>query len=78
MVDKPVGILHCPERQVTAFSGTAGVRHRAVLAIGGRFMVHVILLLTSVVTLGPFLWMLLSSFKDTPEIVRQPPVLLPT
>lgn len=42
-----------------------------------RITLHVILTAGALIMAGPFLWMVLSSFKPLSEIFRQPPALLP-
>jgi multiple sugar transport system permease protein len=42
-----------------------------------RFGVYVVLILGATVTLVPFLWALLTSFKSAAEIIRIPPTYLP-
>lgn len=44
---------------------------------GRQWPLHIILVLSSVITIGPFLWMLLTSFKTFEESVLIPPTLLP-
>ena len=43
----------------------------------GRFFVYLILILGCIITLAPFLWMLLTSFKTQVEAVSIPPSILP-
>lgn len=43
----------------------------------GDFLAHLLLVSGSLLFAGPFLWMLMSSFKTQFEIYRFPPVLLP-
>ncbi len=40
-------------------------------------VVHALLIIGALITVLPFLWMVLSSFKTTTEIFRYPPALLP-
>ena len=40
-------------------------------------LVHLLLLAGACITVLPFLWMVLSSFKTTTEVFRYPPMLLP-
>jgi multiple sugar transport system permease protein len=42
-----------------------------------RLIVHLLLLIGALVMAGPFLWMILSSFKPLEEIFIQPPKILP-
>lgn len=42
-----------------------------------RLIIYIILLLGLVVTLMPFLWMILTSFKTQSEAIRIPPVIFP-
>jgi len=42
-----------------------------------RFFVHLILIIGSMAMLLPFLWMILTSLKDSHEILRFPPTLFP-
>lgn len=43
----------------------------------GRWVIHIVLILFSILMLLPFLWMLLTSFKTFGESVKIPPVLFP-
>jgi multiple sugar transport system permease protein len=43
----------------------------------GRFLVYFILILGLTVTLTPFLWMILGSFKTATELIRVPPTFFP-
>ena len=43
----------------------------------GRFLAYLVLLLGLSITLMPFVWMILSSFKTTTEILRIPPTFWP-
>lgn len=43
----------------------------------GRFLVYFVLILGLSVTLTPFLWMILTSFKTSGEIIRTPPTFWP-
>ncbi|MDD3336964.1 MAG: carbohydrate ABC transporter permease [Eubacteriales bacterium] len=43
----------------------------------GRVMLYVVLLLGVVVTLFPFIWMVLCSFKSNVEVIQIPPSFLP-
>jgi multiple sugar transport system permease protein len=45
---------------------------------GRSVFVHVIIYTLALVTLAPFLWMVLTSFKDIGEILAIPPTWLPT
>jgi multiple sugar transport system permease protein len=42
-----------------------------------QWPLHIILVLSSAITIGPFLWMILTSFKTFEESVLIPPTLLP-
>jgi len=44
---------------------------------GRRWPVHLALIVISFVTIAPFVWMLLTSFKTFEESVRMPPAILP-
>ena len=44
---------------------------------GRRWPVHLSLALLSFITLAPFVWMMLTSFKTFEESVRMPPAILP-
>ena len=44
---------------------------------GGRLIVYLVLILGCVITLAPFLWMILTSFKTQVEAVSIPPSILP-
>ena len=46
-------------------------------ASGGRAIVYIVLLLGCFITLAPFLWMFLTSFKTQVEAVSIPPSILP-
>lgn len=43
----------------------------------GRILVYTILILGTLVTLVPFVWAILTSFKTSSEIIRVPPTFLP-
>lgn len=42
-----------------------------------HFIVHIVLLLGTAITIVPFLWMILTSFKGNGEAVQVPPTILP-
>ena len=44
---------------------------------GGNLLVYAVLILAVFVTLFPFIWMILSSFKSNVETVQIPPTILP-
>jgi ABC-type glycerol-3-phosphate transport system permease component len=48
-----------------------------VLKFANRFVIYAILVAGCTVTLIPFLWMLLASFKPTGEVLRVPPTFFP-
>ncbi len=50
---------------------------RAKKAKGSTWPIHLALIVMSFVTLAPFVWMLLTSFKTFEESVRMPPAILP-
>lgn len=50
---------------------------RSMAANTRRWPIHLALILISVVTLFPFVWMILTSFKTFEESVRMPPNILP-
>src|SRR5262245_10787363 len=58
---------------------TAERSDQARRALGALLVVglHALLLVGAVITVWPFIWMALSSFKTTTEVFRYPPVLLP-
>jgi multiple sugar transport system permease protein len=43
----------------------------------GRIVVYTILILGTIVTLVPFIWVILTSFKPSSEIIKVPPTFLP-
>ena len=43
----------------------------------GRILIYVVLILGVVITLFPFIWMILSSFKDNIESIQIPPTIFP-
>ena len=47
------------------------------LGRGRTWPMHAILILASLVTIGPFLWMILTSFKTFEESILIPPTILP-
>ena len=53
------------------------VKHRNSKAAARNLIVYVVLLLGCVITLAPFLWMLLTSVKTQVEAVTIPPTILP-
>ena len=44
----------------------------------GRIITYIIVIFAAVICLFPFLWMVSTSFKETSEIYKMPPDLLPT
>ena len=44
----------------------------------GRIITYIILIFAAVICLFPFLWMVSTSFKETSEIYKMPPDLIPT
>lgn len=50
--------------------------HRSRALFGG-FLLHIVVLSGALLTVLPFGWMIISSFKNTGEIFRWPPWLLP-
>lgn len=42
-----------------------------------RFIVYILLILAAAATIGPFVWMLLTSFKTYEESIRIPPTVFP-
>ena len=50
---------------------------RRAFRVPGRVLLYGVLLLGMLVTLAPFLWTILTSFKPTGEITRAPPTFLP-
>ena len=44
----------------------------------GRIITYIILIFAAVICLCPFLWMVSTSFKETSEIYKMPPDLIPT
>ncbi len=53
------------------------VKHKSKKTAGRHLLVYVILLLGCVITLAPFVWMLLTSVKTQVEAVSIPPSILP-
>lgn len=56
---------------------SAGVGHRARSSRIARAVVYTVLVIAVLITLLPFVWMLLGSFKDQGEILRDPRGWLP-
>lgn len=56
---------------------TAGERRRRAPVAFGRVGLYVVLVAASVVAAAPFVWMILSSFKNGNEIRSVPPTFLP-
>ena len=50
---------------------------RKALSITGTVALHLLLYAMAFVTVAPFLWMLLASFKDLGEILQYPPTWIP-
>jgi multiple sugar transport system permease protein len=50
---------------------------RKVLSISGTVALHLLLYAMAFMTVAPFLWMLLASFKDLGEILQYPPTWIP-
>jgi len=64
------------ERRGTAVVTAAGPESRRY-AIRGRWWVYVLLTLGLLITVVPFVWMLLGSLKTQSELVQEPPTWLP-
>lgn len=43
-----------------------------------KLLIHIILIAGSVVMIGPFIWMILTSLKTLEEAVHVPPIIIPT
>ncbi len=50
---------------------------KRALAVSGTILLHVVMYGLAIVTVAPFLWVLLSSFKDVSEILTYPPRWIP-
>lgn len=46
--------------------------------IDNRILVHIVLIIGAIATVFPFVWMILTAFKDVSETMQIPPTLLPT
>ncbi|WP_432541584.1 carbohydrate ABC transporter permease [Kineococcus sp. SYSU DK002] len=57
----------------THTTGRVGGRRRTTVAVAR----HVVLTVAAVVFFGPFLWMILTSFKSSAEALASPPTFLP-
>ncbi len=57
--------------------GTGRLARRAAPFRWGRFWVYFLLLLGLSITLTPFVWMILGSFKTSAELLRVPPTFWP-
>src|SRR4051812_23978593 len=68
----PVGTASSPVRSRGTGSGPLAASRRA------RALTHLVLALALAVTVLPFLWMLLGSFKSQGELLRDPSGWLPT
>ena len=44
----------------------------------GRLVVHLILIAGALLMVGPFIWMILTSFMSLGESTRVPPVIIPS
>jgi multiple sugar transport system permease protein len=62
-----------PTREVPAALPRGGRRARG----GGGLWLHLVLVIGLLVMIVPFVWMLLGSFKPTPELRQVPPTWLP-
>src|ERR671915_488508 len=62
-----------PTREVPAALPRGGRRARG----GGGLWLHLVLVVGLVIMVVPFVWMLLGSFKPTPELRQVPPTWLP-
>jgi len=47
------------------------------VGVRGNWIVHIVLVLGCVLMILPFLWMVLTAFKTTPETLKFPPILVP-
>ncbi len=50
---------------------------KRALALSGTVLLHVVMYGLAIITVAPFLWVLLSSFKDVSEILTYPPRWIP-
>lgn len=57
-------------------TATVSVRHRKIVK-PGRIVIYFVLFLGVFITLFPFVWMILSSFKSNIESVQVPPTIIP-
>ncbi len=55
----------------------ASIENNRLARIGNRALVYLILVAGAVFTLLPFIWIILTSFKTSAEIIRVPPTFLP-
>jgi len=51
---------------------------RRILGVTATIGLHVVMYALAFITVAPFLWMLLTSFKELPEILRYPPTWIPS
>jgi len=51
---------------------------RSTRKVFASILLHVIVYAAALITLAPFLWMILTSFKSLGEILKSPPTLFPT
>jgi multiple sugar transport system permease protein len=59
--------------KTTRLSSSTGLAKRSL----GPFLIYGILILGTVITLLPFVWTILTSFKSASEIIKVPPTFLP-
>ncbi|MCC6396921.1 MAG: carbohydrate ABC transporter permease [Bacteroidetes bacterium] len=52
-------------------------KKRTVLTLSGSVLLHVVVYGLALATIAPFLWMVLTSVKDLPEILTYPPRWIP-
>jgi multiple sugar transport system permease protein len=64
--------VHAPARSVRRRAGLSKVQRNL-----GRFLVYFLLILGLTMTLMPFVWMILASFKTQVELIRIPPTFWP-
>ncbi len=55
----------------------ASIENNRLARTGNRALVYLILIVGAVFTLLPFIWIILTSFKTSAEIIRVPPTFLP-
>lgn len=70
--------LERPRSRAAGSAPSSGRRHKPLSARVPGILRHVVLIVATVLFFGPFVWMVLVSFKSAQEALAVPPTFLPT